>query len=220
MIEIKINERIKEVTPNLKLGVVQAAVTVTQHDKNLWREIDACIQKILSGHKLETIPRIPQITALRDAYKAMGKDPGRYRGSSEALVRRILQGKGLYKVNTIVDINNLVSLETLHSVGSYDLSKIKSPVVFRIGEQGESYKGIGKDIINIAELPVFADGSGPFGSPTSDSERAMITTATKEIAMIIISFNDDSNLKNSLRRASQLLQRYAAAANIQTVIIE
>ena len=85
--------------------------------------------------------------------KNLGKDLSRYRGSAEALLRRVLSGKGMYKINTVVDINNLVSLKTFHPIGSYDLEKIKAPLTFRAGRPGESYKGIGKEVINVEQLP-------------------------------------------------------------------
>jgi len=119
----------------------------------------------------------------------------------------------------VVDINNLVSLETMHSVGVYNLDNIASSIVFRVGASGECYKGIGKEIINIAELPVFADEIGPFGSPTSDSERAMITEETKKIMMIVIAFSKDSKLKESLARVASLLRKYANAQDIETTTV-
>ena len=144
----------------------------------------------------------------------------RYRGSAEALLRRILSGKSLYRINTVVDINNLVSLRTSHPVGSYDLQNLGSDILFRIGLAGESYKGIGKDIINITDLPVFADASGPFGSPTSDSQRAMIRPETKKVLMIIISFTGRSDLDRSLDYAGRLLHDYAASENTEVVVVD
>jgi DNA/RNA-binding domain of Phe-tRNA-synthetase-like protein len=93
--------------------------------------------------------------------------------------------------------------------------------VLRIGQDGESYKGIGKDIINIAELPVFADADGPFGSPTSDSERAMITTETQDLMMVVISFTGTETLEEYLQRISGLLCLYASASHdqIETLVI-
>ncbi len=83
--------------------------------------------------RLESLGSIQQISVMKDAYKNLGKDPSRYRGSAEALLRRVLGGKGIYKINTVVDINNLVSLKTFHPVGSYDLEKIEAPLTFRAG---------------------------------------------------------------------------------------
>jgi len=216
--KVLINDKLKKANPDLRLGIVFATIEVTSHNDALWQEIDACIRKV-SKIKLEQLSHMNPIKGVRDTYKKLGKDPVRYRGSSEALLRRIIQGKGFYKVNTIVDINNLISLETMHPVGVYDLSNITSPVTFRVGNPGENYKGIGKEIINIAELPVFVDESGPFGSPTSDSERTMITEKAKNIMMVIIAFCKDSELENSLSRASSLLKKYGMAQDVKTEIV-
>lgn len=100
------------------------------------------------------VNEIPNIKESRMAYKAFGKDPSRLRVSSEALIRRIRAwGKGLYEVNTVVDVNNLISIESGFSVGSYDTANIEEELVFRVGREGETYKGIGKEEINIESLP-------------------------------------------------------------------
>ena len=222
MIQILIDQSLKKTVSNLVLGIVLSKVQVTKKSPQLWKEIDKRIRELQSNLTLASLYDIPQIKALRDAYKALGKDPTRYRGSQEALVRRILQGKGLYQINTIVDINNLISLETLHSVGSYDVDNLKPPVIFRIGKPGESYKGIGKGIVNIANLPVFVDEKGPFGSPTSDSERTMITLDTKKVMVVIISFSGQEHLKGQLQRTTNLLCNYAGAVRekVESAIIE
>lgn len=221
MIEVLIEKNLSMYNPNLALGIVHSNVQVSKHNDDLWKEIDQCVAKVSSTYDMESLYKIEGIKALRDGYKSIGKDPTRYRGSAEALARRVIQGKGLYKVNTIVDINNLVSLESMNSVGSYDLSNIKQPISFQIGKVGESYKGIGKEMINIAELPVFADITGPFGSPTSDSERAMITESTKDLMMIVISFSGKDSLPKHLNRIVDLLVRYAGAEKdkIETLIV-
>jgi len=222
MIQILIDQSLKKTVPNLVLGVVLSKIQVTKNSPQLWKEIDKRIRELQSNLTLASLYDIPQIKALRDAYRALGKDPTRYRGSQEALVRRILQGKGLYQINTIVDINNLISLETLHPVGSYDVDNLKPPVVFRIGKPGESYKGIGKEIVNIADLPVFVDEKGPFGSPTSDSERTMITLDTEKVMIVIISFTGPEHLKGQLQRTTNLLCNYAGAVReeVESAIIE
>lgn len=215
--KIQISEKLKRTNPKLSLGVVEASVTVEKHSSGLWKEIEKQISTISKSHSVENVGRLPEVAAVRETYKILGKDPGRYRGSAEALLRRILQGKGLYKVNNVVDINNLVSIETRHPVGSYSLENIHEPISFAIGEKGESYKGIGKETINIEELPVFKDSQGPYGSPTSDSERAMITEKSKHVIMVIISFTG-TGLEEGTERASDLLKKYASA-EIQDISI-
>jgi DNA/RNA-binding domain of Phe-tRNA-synthetase-like protein len=170
---------------------------------------------------LQQLPDLPEIKGLRKAFRMTGKEPSRYRGSQESLLRRILQGKGLFEINTVVDINNLLSLESRHSVGTYDLAHISGPLIFRVGKLGETYQGIGKDPIEVAGLPVFADRDGPFGSPHRDSARAMVTLNTKEIVMVIISFAGSHGLKEFVQRAAELLCLYSQAdrSTLRTAIL-
>ncbi len=212
---IEIDPELKEASSGkLALGVLQAEVTVSRHDQVLWWEIDECVSQLAST-TVEGIAAITAVQALRATYKALGTDPSRYRGSNEALLRRIAQGKGLYKINTVVDINNLVSLESHRSVASYDRTKLGDRIVFRRGGEGESYEGIGKGAINVHGLPVFADEEGPFGSSTSDSQRAMITSQTTQLLMVIIGFDGKQGLQEQLARATGLLEKYAGARGVR-----
>jgi DNA/RNA-binding domain of Phe-tRNA-synthetase-like protein len=113
----------------------------------------------------------------------------------------------------------LVSLESLNPAGTYDLEKITPPIELRIGVAGESYKGIGKDLINIESLPVFADAVGPFGSPTSDSERAMVTLQTQKVLMVVFSFTGPQGLEQWVSCASELLRRYCGGEGIETSLV-
>jgi DNA/RNA-binding domain of Phe-tRNA-synthetase-like protein len=217
--EISINPALKALVPNLALGCVSAHVSVEEHNEALWLEIDQHLGHLSAAIKPEQINTVPQIAAMRSAYKALGKDPSRYRGSAEALLRRVLQGKGLYQINSVVDINNLVSLESLNPAGTYDVEKVTGPIELRIGAATENYKGIGKDLINIESLPVFADAAGSFGSPTSDSERAMVRLETRNILMVIFSFTGPEGLERWIERASELLGRYSAGEEIETSLV-
>ena len=217
--EISIHPALKARAPNLVLGCISARVSIEKYNEALWREIDNHLAHLTTTIKPEQINSIPQIAAMRQAYKALGKDPSRYRGSAEALLRRVLSGKGLYQINSVVDINNLVSLESLNPAGTYDLEKITPPIELRIGAAGESYNGIGKDLINIESLPVFADATGPFGSPTSDSERAMVSLETRRVLMVVFSFNGSEGLERWVQRASELLLRYSSGEEIETFLV-
>jgi DNA/RNA-binding domain of Phe-tRNA-synthetase-like protein len=216
MISISIHADIKRVIPALALGCITAEVIVEKHNEELWQEINRHLAHLTSTIKPEQIGSIPQIAAMRNAYKALGKDPSRYRGSAEALLRRVLAGKGLYQINNVVDINNLVSLENFQPLGSYDLEHVSGAIELRTGAAGETYKGIGKGEINIENLPVFVDAQGPFGSPTSDSGRAMIRMETRRIFMAIFSFAGPEGLEINLSRAKKLLGSYAGARNIES----
>ncbi|WP_459908770.1 B3/B4 domain-containing protein [Desulfotomaculum defluvii] len=217
---ISISKELKDVCPNLTLGCIQATVKLKENDQALSAEIDKLCNQINQNTALEQVAQMPNIIDARETYKKLGKSPSRYRVSSEALMRRVLQGKGLYQINNIVDINNFVSLKSHYSVGTYDLDQVQSPIVFTIGKEGQTYKGIGKEFINIANLPIFADSKGPFGSPTSDSERAMITMDTAKILMNIISFSGTNKLPEYLALAKELLQTYADGTEIDIKIVQ
>jgi DNA/RNA-binding domain of Phe-tRNA-synthetase-like protein len=219
MISVFLNPELKRAVPALALGCVAARVAVEKHNETLWQEINQHLSHLSTTLKTEQINSITQIAAMRSAYKALGKDPSRYRGSAEALLRRVLSGKGLYQINNIVDINNLVSLESLLPLGSYDLDQIEGAVELRIGAAGETYKGIGKDEINIESLPVFADANGPFGSPTSDSERAMVRLETRRILMVVFSFAGPDPLEPWISRCRELLTKHAGACELESCVV-
>ncbi|HOA75248.1 MAG TPA: phenylalanine--tRNA ligase beta subunit-related protein [Phycisphaerae bacterium] len=212
MIDISLDPSLAVALPDFVVGVVEAdSVTVTEHDAGLWAEIDARLAEIGRTLRVEDIAAVPQIAGLRKAYRTLGKDPTRYRGSQEALLRRVLKGKGLYHVNTVVDINNLVSMESCHSLGTFDMARIDGPVVIRAGLPGETYYGIGRDLLNVEGLPLLCDRQGPFGSPTSDSERTKVTLETTSTLTAVLSFVGPEKVADYCRRVADLLCRYAAA---------
>src|SRR5437660_7147247 len=160
-----------------------------------------------------------QVETTRKAYKALGKDPARYRNSAEALLRRVVGGKGLPEINAVVDIINLVSVESRLPVGLYDLGHVAGDIIFRAGRAGETYKGIGKYDLNLEGLPLFSDNAGPHGSATSDSERTMVTSETQHVLAIIISFAGAEGLERWSQRMSALLTQYAAGQEVATRLL-
>lgn len=215
---IEIDKELKNACPDLRLGIIIADVVVEKRNKVVWDILQKAGKAVMNRYTLESLPANPRLQTARGTYRRLGKDPARYRVSSEALMRRTLQGRDLYQINNVVDINNILSLESSLSAGAYDLSQLKGNISFRAGRTGESYKGIGKESINIAELPVFADEEGPFGSPTSDSERAMISLNTNRAMIVLISFSGDLNgeIGEYLERGRVLLKNYARGTNITT----
>lgn len=218
MIDLTIDRRLKQVAPKLTVGVLTGEVRVTEHDAALWCQLEPLVARF-RGLTMDAARREPGIKALRDAYRALGNDPTRYRGSNEALVRRLVQGKDLYRVNTVVDINNLVSLETLCSCGVTDLTHIAPPVVFRPGLPGEDYEGIGRGSISLENLPVFVDVHGPFASTTSDSERVKVMEQTQQLLFLFISFGTSEGVSEALARTSELLAHHAAGTRIETQVV-
>lgn len=218
MIEIKISDKLKKVCPQMTLGCIQANVNVKTSSEDLLKEIETYSEKISEKISLEEIASLDRIKDAREVYKKLGKAPSKYRVSSEALLRRILQKKGLYKINNIVEINNLISIKSDFSLGSYNVKNIESQICLTVGEEGQKYKGIGKELVNIENLPVLCDEISTFGSPTSDSERAMITNDVEEIIMCIYSFSGKDEVQDYLDEAKNLLIKYADASNISMEI--
>ncbi len=220
MKKITIDPEMKALWPSTRVGCFQYRVKVEKKNEDMWNYLKKDIFRQAKDRIFDYgINEIPNIRESRAAYKAFGKDPSRYRVSSEALIRRIGQGKGLYEVNTVVDTNNLISIRSGFSVGSYDASKIAEDLVFRIGKEGETYKGIGKDAVKIDSLPVLADGQGAVGSSTSDSERAMITDETSEVLTLVYSFSDNQELERAMEYGKQYLEQYAGAKDLECWIV-
>ena len=212
---VRIDGELKGKCPRVALACVTAEVEAGGTPEELEQELRACEEKILKLGEPKAVLESAAIMATRAAYKALGKDPARYRGSAEALLRRVIAGKGLPRINNVVDVINLVSVESRLPVGLYDSANVEGEIVFRAGRAGETYKGIGKYDLNLEGLPVFCDEIGPHGSPTSDSERTMVTKATKQVIAIIISFSGREYVENWGQRMSGLLAHYASGKNIE-----
>jgi DNA/RNA-binding domain of Phe-tRNA-synthetase-like protein len=168
-----------ELAGKVRLGVaVIAGVSVKGEDAALAAEIDAAGAELRSRHAGGPSAEVPGVADARALYKALGLDPTKTRPSNEALLRRVLKGEALYRVNTLVDALNLCSLRYQLPFGLYDLARVRPPVVLRKGRAGESYEGIRKGPVNVQDRPTLADEEGAFGNPTSDSARTMITLGT------------------------------------------
>ena len=216
---ITIDDELRKKCPQTALGCVTAGVQPGDSPAAMLGEFEARTSEILKLPDPRAVLESTQVQATRRAYKALGKDPARYRGSAEALLRRVIAGKGLPQINVIVDVINLVSVESRLPVGLYDLAQVSGDVVFRAGRTAETYKGIGKYDLNLEGLPLFADSLGPHGSATSDSERTMVTRATKQVLAIIIAFAGPDNLERWTQRMSDLLKQYAASQDVQIQIV-
>ncbi|WP_052592125.1 B3/4 domain-containing protein [Aureispira sp. CCB-QB1] len=220
MNNISIAPEIRKKCPDLVLGCFSCQLTWEASSKGLEKKIQDTCASLAQELTRPEISQIEAIASSRAAYKALGKDPSRYRLSAEALLRRVVSGKGLYQINTIVDTLNLISIKTGYSIGGYDAAKIEGDIVLGIGAKGELYEGIGKGDLNIEHLPVFRDNKGAFGTPTSDSTRTMVTENTSSFLMVFLNFGNHATLKDSLIQTKSLYEEYTNATDCQTLIIE
>jgi DNA/RNA-binding domain of Phe-tRNA-synthetase-like protein len=217
---VTIDEGLKAKCPRVALACVAAEVETGATPEALERELRACEEKVLKLPEPKAVMEAQAIVATRAGYKALGKDPARYRGSAEALLRRVIAGKGLPRISNVVDIINLVSVDSRLPIGLYDLAHVQGDIMFRVGREGETYKGIGKYGLNLEGLAVFSDAVGPHGSPTSDSERTMVTTATKHVIAILISFGGAQGLMAFAERMAGLLREHGAGRDLAIMMVE
>jgi DNA/RNA-binding domain of Phe-tRNA-synthetase-like protein len=145
-------------------------------------ELDALLQEAETG--IRTRPPA-DTAAVRTMYKRVGLDPTKTRPSNEALLRRILTGGAIPRINAMVDVVNWCSVEFQLPYGLYDRAHLRGTVVLRLGHDGEEYAGIRKDAVHVARRITVADDDGPFGNPTSDSARTMVTTATTDTLVVV-----------------------------------
>lgn len=221
MIPITIDPHLKALWPDAALGGIQCKVEVHESQETLLEELEQeCLRLRSVIEKVPDIPKREKIAATRSAYKAFGKEPSRYRNSAEAMCRRIIQGKELYHINNVVETNNLYSVRSGYSLGAYDVSKIEGPILWQVAPPGSHYQGIGKDQINVEYLPVFSDGKGIFGNPTSDSTRTRVTAETKELLMVIFSFNGSGSLHHDIDELYSLLQTYCHAYDVEIITVQ
>lgn len=217
---IDFTDDIKVKIPNLQLGCIQCDLKIEPASAQLLELISTELAKIESTLEVVNINKIPTIQSSREGYKTLGKEPSRYRLSAEALLRRIVKGKGLYHINNAVDALNLVSAKTGFSIGGYDVDKIDGAISLGVGKANEPYEAIGRGQLNIEFLPLFRDQKGAFGSPTSDSVRTMVTPDTKRFLMLFFNLGGHDSLTTTLTDTVALFEKYVGAENSQTWIEE
>ena len=208
--KVIVSQEIETVCPGFVGAVVDAQVKNTPYCEELWAEIHTLEAKLRAELTTESLKQLSGIAATRAIYKRCGKDPSRYRPASEQLIRRMLQGKELYQIDTLVDLVNLASIRFGYSIGGFDADKfVGDTLTLGIGRAGEPYEGIGRGMLNIEGLPVYRDALGGVGTPTSDNERTKITLATTHLVVLINGY--DGNEQQVLANAQfiqQLCRQY------------
>ena len=213
--KFKFEDIIKEKAPDYRLIAVEADVKSLPTDDELWREITSFAESYRACHEMAEVDKRPGIAGTREAYKAFGKEPNRYRPSTEALCRRFVKGLDLYRTLALIDLVNLLSVACGHSIGGFDADKISGDtLILGVGQEGEPYQAIGRGPLNIACLPVWRDSVGGIGTPTSDNERTKITADTRRILLTINIYKADMPENDIIAMTERLLMQYASARNI------
>jgi DNA/RNA-binding domain of Phe-tRNA-synthetase-like protein len=212
---IIVSEEIEKVCPGFVGAAVEADVVNSEYNTELWAEINALGEKYKAEYTTETVKTISGIEATRRVYRACGKDPSRYRPAAEALIRRMLQGKELYQIDTLVDLINLASIAFGYSIGGFDADKfVGDTLTLGIGHEGEPYEGIGRGMLNIAGLPVYRDAEGGVGTPTSDNERTKIELSTRHVLVLVNGYDgNEVQVKANAEYIIRLFEKYAQGCN-------
>jgi DNA/RNA-binding domain of Phe-tRNA-synthetase-like protein len=218
-VDIKISAVLKEINSVMVMGIIECDVTNTNYSIELWNEIQQITVQLRQSLTFDEIKDHPVISATRRMYSACGKDPSRYRPSAEALMRRIVKGHDLYQINTLVDLINLVSLKTGYSIGGFDASFIDGPVEAGLGKSDEIFHAIGRGLLNIENLPVLRDMTGPIGTPTSDEERTAIRIITRHLLLTVYAYEGPIGLSETLDFTVNLLKQHAGAVIYNREII-
>ena len=219
--KIKISHAIREACPQLALAVIRCDVKNGETSFELWKEMEMEIHRIKATYLLEEINKRLEIAATRKIYKALGKDPNRYRPSAEALCRRIVRDIPVYKVSTLVDIINLVSIRSGFSIGGFDREKIQGNIELGVGTAADDqFEAIGPGLLNVEGLPLYRDQAGGIGTPTSDHERTKISGNTTQLLMIINSYSGTVGLNEAADHAIELLTNYAEIEDYKITWIE
>lgn len=208
--KIIVSQEIESVCPNFVGAAVEAQVVNTPYCAELWDEIHAIEEQFRKELTTESLKELSGIAATRRVYKACGKDPSRYRPASEQLIRRMLQGKEIYQIDTLVDLVNLASIAYGYSIGGFDADKfVGDTLTLGVGKEGEPYEGIGRGMLNIAGLPVYRDEQGGVGTPTSDNERTKMTISTTHLVVLINGYDgNEERVADNARFIQKLIHKY------------
>lgn len=219
-VEIIVEDRIETVCPSFVGACVEADVENSAYSEELWKLIDDQCEKFRQTLTTDTVKDISAIAATRRVYKACGKDPSRYRPSSEALIRRVLQGKQLYQIDTLVDLINLASITYGYSIGGFDAGKFSGDTLsLGVGREGEPYEGIGRGMLNIAGLPVYRDAIGGVGTPTSDNERTKMGLATRRLVALVNGYDgNEETVRATAQLIIRLVERFCNGRNARYFI--
>lgn len=218
MIKIEVSEEIKTLWPDFSGAAIYTKVKNTPHNDLLWQQINNYAEEYKANYQIEDIKKNPAIAATREAYKKFGKDPNRYRPSSEALCRRILRDLPLYEIDTLVDLINMVSIRTGYSIGGFDADKIQGDsLILGIGKPNEPYEGIGRGILNIEGLPVYRDSTGGIGTPTSDHERTKIELGTTNFLALINGYSGKEGLSEAVEYMQSLLKEFVYSESQEVI---
>ena len=188
--EIKVhwNPEVINVFPQLSIciGIIKD-VKVERENEKIIELKKRAYEKVRGKYNIETLKDNPTVRAYRDFYWRLDIDPTKIRPSGEALLRRVLHGKELPKISTVVDAYNLASMETIIPISGFDEDKLNPPFQIRFAREGEKFTGIGmaNPVTLTDKMLVLADQKQILCIyPYRDSNYTKITEQTRNVLIV------------------------------------
>ncbi len=140
---------------------------------------------------LDEVKDQPVFRAYRDFFWRVGIDPTKIRPAGEALTRKILGGRDLPHINTLVDAYNLASVETSVAIAAFELPTVhEDSLLMRRAVSGESFYGIGMispDSLTGNEVVIEDEESEKIIAvyPYRDSDDSKVTEMTTSVLFMM-----------------------------------
>lgn len=212
---IVIDRRVAGDFPDLRvIAVLMENLKVAAKNPVLESLMARVVEEVKSKYNVETLKDVPSIRAYRDFFWKIGLDPTKSRPAAEALIRRVLLGNPLPRINTFVDSLNIASIKSEVAIGSFDADKIvEDKIVIRYAREGEEFYGIGvsKPVVMKGCEIVLSDNAGLIAVyPYRDSERTRITEGTRRAVLVFCGVPgvDMSMLSRAMNMAVDLIIKF------------
>ncbi|OGS48070.1 MAG: hypothetical protein A3K68_05190 [Euryarchaeota archaeon RBG_16_68_13] len=185
---LTVDSGLRERFPGLGAHLVEVrGLTVGERSESLDAFAEALVREFREPLRLASLKDEPTLRAYRDFFWRVGIDPTKIRPASEALLRRVLQGKPFPRINTLVDAYNLASMKTRIAIAAFDLARLRGDLAMRLAREGETFQGIQMDapvLLRGVEVVVEDEGKLVAIYPYRDSDATKVTLATRDTAFM------------------------------------
>jgi len=185
---VTISEEVRRAFPNLHVLTSSIENVIVEKSNSELEEFKReILQEIQDAYDLENLKDRPILRAYRDFFWKLGVDPTKTRPAAEALIRRLLRGKPLPRINTLVDAYNLASIKTEIAIAAFDSDKIRGELTMRYAETGEEFLGIGMKTplrLNGREIVISDEEKLLAVYPYRDAEDTKVTEATRNVLLL------------------------------------
>ncbi len=207
---LKIDSELKAHFPELSVNILQIKkVKIQKRNSELEKFKAEIMKQVREEYKLESLKDQKTFRAYRDFFWNIGIDPTKNRPAAEALIRRILGGRTIPNINSLVDAYNLASIKSRIALATFDTDKLEGDLLMRFAEEGEQFLGIGMEkplILKGGEIVVTDNEKLIAVYPYRDADNTKVTEKTENITIIVCGAPGIN--KETLENASKLAEKY------------